>query len=66
MTVVSMLDVHGLTTQEYRAVMDELGVETRPEGGIYLHLATHPLSSASASSRSGTKSSASIDSWSSV
>jgi hypothetical protein len=40
MTVVSTLDVHGLTTQEYRAVMDELGVETRPEGGIYLHLTT--------------------------
>jgi hypothetical protein len=29
MTVVSTLDVHGLTAQEYRAVMDELGVETR-------------------------------------
>ena len=29
-----------MTTQEYRAVMDELGVETRPEGGIYLHLTT--------------------------
>ncbi len=38
MTVVSTLDVHGLTAQEYRAVMDELGVQTRPEGGIYLHL----------------------------
>jgi hypothetical protein len=40
MTVVSTLDVHGLTAQEYRAVMDELEVETRPEGGIYLHLTT--------------------------
>jgi hypothetical protein len=40
MTVVSTLDVHGLTACEYRAVMDELGVETRPEGGIYLHLTT--------------------------
>jgi hypothetical protein len=40
MTVVSTLDVHGLTPDEYRAVMDELGVETRPEGGIYLHLTT--------------------------
>ena len=40
MTVVSTLDVHDLTAQEYRAVMDELGVETRPEGGIYLHLTT--------------------------
>ena len=40
MTVVSTLDVHGLTAHEYRAVMDELGVESRPEGGIYLHLTT--------------------------
>jgi hypothetical protein len=40
MTVVSTLDVTGLTAREYRAVMDELGVEWRPEGGIYLHLTT--------------------------
>jgi hypothetical protein len=40
MTVVTTLDVHGLTTEEYRKVMDELGVEARPEGGIYLHLTT--------------------------
>jgi hypothetical protein len=40
MTVVSTLDVNGLTESEYRAVMDELGVEQRPEGGIYLHLTT--------------------------
>src|SRR5262245_66355150 len=40
MTVVSTLDVHGLTAPEYRAILDELGVETRPEGGIYLHLTT--------------------------
>jgi hypothetical protein len=40
MTVVSTLDVTGLTSSEYRAVMDELGVEQRPEGGIYLHLTT--------------------------
>jgi hypothetical protein len=40
MTVVSTLDVTGLTAPEYRAVMDELGVEQRPEGGIYLHLTT--------------------------
>jgi len=38
MAVVSTLDVSGLTEREYRSVMDELGVETRPEGGIYLHL----------------------------
>jgi hypothetical protein len=40
MTVVSTLDVTDLTAPEYRAVMDELGVEKRPEGGIYLHLTT--------------------------
>ena len=40
MTVVSTLDVTDLTAPEYRAVMDELGVEQRPEGGIYLHLTT--------------------------
>jgi hypothetical protein len=40
MTVVSTLDVTDLTASEYRTVMDELGVEHRPEGGIYLHLTT--------------------------
>ena len=40
MTVVSTLDVTDLTASEYRAVMDELGVERRPESGIYLHLTT--------------------------
>jgi hypothetical protein len=40
MTVVSTLDVSDLTASEYRAVMDQLGVERRPEGGIYLHLTT--------------------------
>jgi hypothetical protein len=44
MTVVTTLDVDGLTAPEYRAVMDELGVEERAEPGIYLHLAT-PLES---------------------
>jgi hypothetical protein len=37
MTVVTTLDVHGLSPNEYRAVMDKLGVERRPEPGIYLH-----------------------------
>jgi hypothetical protein len=37
MTVVTTLDVHGLLPNEYRAVMDKLGVERRPEAGIYLH-----------------------------
>jgi hypothetical protein len=40
MTVVTTLDITGLTHAEYRRVLDELGVETRPEGGIYLHLTT--------------------------
>jgi hypothetical protein len=40
MTVVTTLDVIGLTAEEYRAVMDRLGVESRPEAGIYLHLTT--------------------------
>jgi hypothetical protein len=40
MTVVTTLDITDLTTGEYRAVLDELGVEQRPEGGIYLHLTT--------------------------
>jgi hypothetical protein len=40
MTVVTTLDVAGLTPTEYRAVLDELGVERRPEAGIYLHLTT--------------------------
>jgi hypothetical protein len=40
MTVVTTLDIVDLTAAEYRNVMDQLGVETRPEGGIYLHLTT--------------------------
>ena len=40
MTVVTTLDITDLTPAEYRAVLDELGVERRPEGGIYLHLTT--------------------------
>ena len=40
MTVVTTLDVSGLTAHEYRAVLDELDVETRPEPGIYLHITT--------------------------
>jgi hypothetical protein len=37
MTVVTTLDVYGMSPEEYRSVMDELGVERRPEPGIYLH-----------------------------
>ena len=35
MTVVTTLDVYGLSPEEYRTVMDRLGVERRPEPGIY-------------------------------
>src|SRR5262249_42298879 len=38
MTVVTTLDITGLTAAEYRAVLDRMGVETRPEPGIYLHI----------------------------
>ena len=37
MTVVTTIDVYGMSPEEYRTVMDELGVEGRPEAGIYLH-----------------------------
>ena len=37
MTVVTTLDIYGMSPEEYRAVMDRLGVERRPEAGIYLH-----------------------------
>ena len=40
MTFVTTLDITGLTPEEYRAVLDEMGVETRPAAGIYLHLTT--------------------------
>jgi len=41
MTVVTTLDINDLTPAEYRAVLDELGVELRPDAGIYQHVA-HP------------------------
>jgi len=37
MTVATTLDIFGMLPEEYRAVMDKLGVEERPEAGIYLH-----------------------------
>ncbi len=40
MLFVTTLDVNGLTPEEYRAVLDEMGVETRPAAGIFLHLTT--------------------------
>jgi hypothetical protein len=39
MPVITTLDVIGLTTEEYRRVLDYVGVEIRPAAGIYLHLA---------------------------
>jgi hypothetical protein len=39
MAVVTTLDITDLTVIEYRAVLDELGVERHPDTGIYLHLA---------------------------
>jgi hypothetical protein len=40
MTFVTTLDVYGMSPQEYRAVLDYMGVEHRPANGIYLHLTT--------------------------
>jgi quinol monooxygenase YgiN len=39
--VVMTMNVTGLTHTEFRAILDEMGVEDRPEPGIYLHI-THP------------------------
>jgi hypothetical protein len=38
MTVVTTIDVYDMTNAEYRAVLDRMGVEERPEPGIYLHI----------------------------
>jgi hypothetical protein len=38
--VVTTLDVSGMSPEEYRAVLDYMGVEHRPAAGIYLHLTT--------------------------
>ena len=40
MIYVTTLDVTGLTPEEYRAVLDEMGVEKQPAAGIFLHLTT--------------------------
>jgi hypothetical protein len=40
MIYLTTLDVTGLTPQEYRAILDEMGVENRPAAGIFLHLTT--------------------------
>jgi hypothetical protein len=36
MTVVTTIDVYDMPNSEYRAVLDRMGVEARPEPGIYL------------------------------
>ena len=40
MLFVTTLDVTGLTPEEYRAVLNEMGVEAHPAAGIFLHLTT--------------------------
>jgi hypothetical protein len=40
-TVVMTMNVTGLTHKEFRATLDEMGVEERPEAGIYQHI-SHP------------------------
>jgi hypothetical protein len=40
MLYVTTLDVTGLTPEEYRAVLDQMGVETKPAADIFLHLTT--------------------------
>jgi hypothetical protein len=42
MMYVTTIDVEGITPEEYRAVLDEMGVETRLDAHIYLHL-TAPI-----------------------
>ena len=40
-TVVMTMNVAGLVHREFRAILDEMGVEERPEPGIYFHI-SHP------------------------
>ncbi|MFB9979322.1 hypothetical protein ACFSQQ_14020 [Mesorhizobium kowhaii] len=42
MAYLTTIDVMGITPKEYRAILDEMDVERRPEPGIYLHL-TAPI-----------------------
>lgn len=39
--VVMTMNVTGLTHEEFRAILDEMGVEAHPEPGIYEHI-SHP------------------------
>jgi len=40
MMYVTTLDVMGLTAEEYRTLLDKMGVETHPAANIFLHLTT--------------------------
>jgi hypothetical protein len=40
-TVVMTMNVTGLTHKEFRAILDTMDVEARPEAGIYQHI-SHP------------------------
>jgi len=39
--VVMTMNVSGLSHKEFRSILDEMGVEVRPERGIYEHI-SHP------------------------
>lgn len=39
MAYVTTIDISGLTADEYRRILDHMGVEDRPADGIYFHLA---------------------------
>jgi hypothetical protein len=39
--VVMTMDISGLSHKEFRAILDEMGVEKQPERGIYQHI-SHP------------------------
>jgi len=39
--VVMTMNVNGLSHKEFRSILDEMGVEARPEHGIYEHI-SHP------------------------
>jgi len=39
--VVMTMNVNGLSHKEIRSILDEMGVEARPEHGIYEHI-SHP------------------------
>jgi hypothetical protein len=40
MSVITTLDITDMPADEYRAVLDQMGVEKNPAAGLYLHLAT--------------------------